>query len=118
VLGIRASVTAKAYPRDEVRAEGVVNDTVGDVPVVVAVASDGLTMVGYVRSVGGTSLEFTRPSETHLAAGGLRWDLASGRAVDGPHAGTVLDPAAARPQMLRSAWQDFNPDSEYYLAGD
>jgi hypothetical protein len=38
--------------------------------------------------------------------------------VSGPHEGRVLEAAAARPQMLRSAWQDFNPGSEYYLAGD
>jgi hypothetical protein len=75
-------------------------------------------MVSYVRSVGGPVLEFTRPSETHLQAGGSRWEVTSGRAVDGPHAGTVLEPAAARPQLLRSAWQDFTPESEFYLAGD
>jgi hypothetical protein len=118
VLGITANGSATAYPRGEVQAAGVVNDAVGGLPVVVAVAADGLTMVAYVRSVDGRTPEFDRVSETHLGADGSRWELTSGRAVDGPHAGAVLEPAAARPQMLRSAWRDFQPDSEFYLAGD
>lgn len=96
VLGIEADGEAPAYPFDVVVDAGVVNDRVGDLPVVVTVTS-GDTLVGYDRRVGGETRSFEPDGAAHMRGGGSRWERASGRAVDGPHAGTQLRSATAVP---------------------
>lgn len=113
VIGVTSGGTARAYPLEAVRtADGVVNDTVGDLPVVVAASEQG-TLVAYERTVGGETLTFEKDGG-HLAAGGSRWDRLTGRAVDGPHSGTVLRRANDRSQMFWFAWADFHPDTGIY----
>lgn len=114
VLGIAADGNAKAYPLDAITEAGVVNDTVGDLPVVVTVASDDTTLVAYIRRVDGQTLRFEKASATHLRADGSRWKITTGQAVEGPHDGTVLEPAAKKPQMFWFAWLDFHPDTTVY----
>jgi hypothetical protein len=121
VLGIAHGDVARAYPHSAVseastRTEaGVVNDDVGGLPVVVAVTTDG-TLVAYARRVDGETLRFDRPDSTAdvLLAGQSRWDLSTGRVVDGPHEGTTLDRANDRSPMFWFAWADFFPETEIY----
>lgn len=113
VLGVANGGVARAYPLDRVEAAGVVNDEVGGLPVVVAVAPDG-TLVGYVRRVGGDVLRFQRADDRHLAAGGSRWRIATGAAVDGPFAGTRLDRANDISPLFFFAWTDFHPETTVY----
>jgi hypothetical protein len=116
VIGVATDDVARAYPLDNVEAEGgVVNDTVGDLPVVVATA-DG-SLVAYVRRVDGETLEFDRDSDV-LTAGGSRWAIVSGKALDGPHEGTTLERANDRSEMFWFAWADFFPDSGIYGYGE
>nr|WP_241430533.1 DUF3179 domain-containing (seleno)protein [Haloferax alexandrinus] len=49
-----------------------------------------------------------------LVAAGSRWDLLTGRALDGPHEGAVLTRANDRSPMFWFAWADFNPETEIY----
>ncbi|ELZ98812.1 hypothetical protein C440_00610 [Haloferax mucosum ATCC BAA-1512] len=112
VLGIAAGGVARAYPLDTVNEAGVVNDTVGGLPVVVTASSDG-TLVAYVRRIHGTAVAFERDGNALLAAGS-RWDLLTGRALDGPHDGTTLTRANDRSPMFWFAWADFNPGTEIY----
>ncbi|MFB6301094.1 MAG: DUF3179 domain-containing protein [Halobacteriales archaeon] len=114
VLGIRSEGVAKAYPFEAVQQTGVVNDTVGNLPVVVTVAPDETTLVAYDRRVDGSSLHFSKVSSNHLRGGGSRWKIVTGRAVDGPHQGTALTPATNTPQLFWFAWLDFNPDTAVY----
>lgn len=100
VLGITSDGVTKAYPLPAVQKVGVVNDEVGDLPVVVTVAADDATLVGYDRRVDGSTLRFEKASATRLSADGSRWTITTGRAVDGPYEGTTLDPAAKKPQMF------------------
>jgi hypothetical protein len=112
VLGVATDDAAKAYPRVDVQdADGVVNDTVGDLPVVVATADDSL--FAYVRRVDGETLEFGRDGDA-LTAGGSRWSVVSGEAMDGPGEGTTLERANDRSQMFWFAWADFFPETEIY----
>jgi hypothetical protein len=112
VLGVATDGTAKAYPFGAVdEAGGVVNDAVGDLPVVVATSGDSL--VAYVRRVDGETLEFSRDGDV-LTTGGSRWGVVSGRARDGPHEGTTLEQANDRTPMFWFAWSDFFPDSTIY----
>lgn len=112
VLGVVDAETAKAFPLPAVREAGVINDTVGTRPVVVA-ATDS-TLVAYERTVDGTTLQFTRADERQLAAGGSRWEILTGRAVDGPYEGARLTSASRRSQLFWFAWAEFYPETEIY----
>ncbi|KTG30828.1 DUF3179 domain-containing protein [Haloferax profundi] len=114
VIGVTAGGVARAYPFDPVSNAGVVNDRVADLPVVVSATTDG-TLVAYVRRVDGTVLEFERDGDV-LVGGGSRWDIVTGRALDGPHEGTALTRANDRSPMFWFAWADFNPGTEIYGA--
>ncbi|WP_396612542.1 DUF3179 domain-containing protein [Haloferax sp. S1W] len=112
VIGVTSGGIARAYTLSTVNAAGVVNDEVGDLPVVVASSKDG-TLVAYVRRVDGEVVEFERDGRD-LKAAGSRWGLLTGRALDGPHEGTVLTRANDRSPMFWFAWADFNPETEIY----
>ncbi|MEF8841073.1 MAG: DUF3179 domain-containing (seleno)protein [Haloarculaceae archaeon] len=111
VIGVAHDGVARAYTLQTLAKEGVVNDTVGGLPVVVSMAST--TMVAYVRRIGGRTLGFDREDDV-LIGGGSRWDIVSGRALDGPFEGRTLEPANVRSPMFWFAWADFYPDSEIY----
>jgi hypothetical protein len=114
VFGVAAGGEAVAYPLPAVREAGVVNDAVGGLPVVVAVDPREERLVAYVRRVGGETLEFAAADGAFVRAGGSRWSVGSGRAVDGPHEGTRLDHATETPPMFWFAWLEFHPDSAVY----
>ena len=116
VVGVTAGGDARAYPFDVVVEAGVVNDAVGGLPVVVTV-TPGDALVAYERQVDGTALAFEPAGDAHLRAGGSRWERATGRAVDGPHAGTQLAPATDVPAMFWKGWRDFHPETGVYEGG-
>ncbi len=112
VLGVATDGAARAYPFRVVReAGGVVNDRVGDLPVVVASTHD--SMVAYDRRVGGETVAFGRDGDA-LVGGGSRWAVVSGRARDGTHEGVELGRANDRSPMFWFAWQDFFPGTDVY----
>jgi len=115
VLGVRRDGEAVAYPLPAVAdAGGVVEDTVGDTPVVVATGSDGSTLHGWVRTVDGETLSFESAGDGRLAAGGSTWLTATGEAVDGPAEGTSLTPASDAGQLFWFAWADFTEETGVY----
>jgi hypothetical protein len=115
VVGVEHGGVARAYPLEPVQQVGVVNDEVGGLPVVVA-ATDSGTLVAYVREVDGETLAFERESDGFLAAGGSRWRLLGGLAVDGPHEGTRLQQANTVAQEFFFSWLNFHPETEVWSA--
>ncbi|MFC7229497.1 DUF3179 domain-containing protein [Salinirubellus salinus] len=113
VAGVDHEGVARAYPFPVVRGEDVVNDRVGGLPVVVALAPGG-TLVAYDRRVDGGTLRFEAADDRHLCAGGSRWERTTGRAADGPYDGARLAPTAAHTAMFWSAWVAFHPDTTVY----
>jgi hypothetical protein len=113
VIGVRHDGVARAYPFDDVRDAGVVNDRVGGLPVAVTTTPAG-SMAAYIRRVGAKTLRFETVDEGPLAAGGSRWERGTGRAVDGPHEGTTLDRANDKPPLFWEGWSNFNPDTDIY----
>ncbi|EMA43093.1 DUF3179 domain-containing protein [Halococcus saccharolyticus] len=113
VIGIAHDEMARAYPFDTVTNEGVINDRVGDLPVVVTVDS-GDALVAYERRIDGDVLSFEPAGEDAIRADGSRWRRATGEAVDGPHKGTQLPRANDASPMFFFAWRDFNPETEVY----
>lgn len=115
VLGVRARGTAKAYPLETIRAKTVINDAVGDVPVVVAIAGDGETIVAYVRRVGDTTASFEPAGDGAIRGAGSRWSITTGRATSGPHRGMRLPTPARTARLFWFAWLDFNPETTVYV---
>lgn len=119
VVGVQFNETARAYPLRVLAAEQVINDTVGEVPVVVAAGGASTaspTLVAYVRVVAGTELRFSPIDEEHMAAGGSRWTIDSGRAIDGPYEGVRLRRANEATTMFWFAWLGFHRETSVYSA--
>ncbi|WP_435197498.1 DUF3179 domain-containing protein [Natronomonas sp. EA1] len=113
VVGLERDGVTRAYPFPAVAERGVVNDRVGDLPVVVTVTPDG-GLAAYERGVDGRVLSFRGAGPGHLRAGGSRWVRTTGEAVDGPFRGTTLGRAADLPPMFWSGWSAFHPDTELF----
>ncbi|ERH11667.1 MAG: protein of unknown function (DUF3179), partial [halophilic archaeon J07HB67] len=119
VLGVRRDGETVAYPLPAVTdAGGVVEDTVGDTPVVVATGSDGSTLHGWVRTVDGETLSFEPAGDGRLAAGDSTWLTATGEAVDGPYEERSLASASDAGQLFWFAWADFTEETRVYESGD
>jgi len=114
VIGIATDGAARAYPRREVEWNEPINDIVGDVPVVVALA-DG-TLVAYDRRVDGGTLR-VEADDGALAGGGSRWDPLTGQATEGPHAGRTLRDVAPVGGLYWAAWLKVRPETEVYGRG-
>ncbi|KAB1188271.1 MULTISPECIES: DUF3179 domain-containing protein [Haloferax] len=114
VVGVRDGTVTRAYAETRVRWAGVVNDTVGDLPVVVTTAP-GYTLVAYDRRVAGEVVHFDREEDV-LVGGGSRWNVQTGHALDGPHDGERLHRANEYSPMLWFAWLAFNPATEVWDA--
>jgi hypothetical protein len=112
VKGVVVDGTARAYPFPVVEREGLLNDRVGGHPVLVGLGT-GTRLVAYDRCVDGQALTFEATEEGMARAGGSRWRLDTGLAVDGPHDGERLTELGGQP-MFWFAWQKFNPDSDVY----
>ncbi|PSQ38067.1 hypothetical protein BRD13_07705 [Halobacteriales archaeon SW_5_70_135] len=113
VVGVATEDAAKAYPFGRVAEVGVVDDRVGDLPVVVA-AGAGETLSAFDRRVGGEALDFEPAGEDRMRAGGSTWTRSSGVAVDGPYEGSRLDDAARVSTEFWFAWLNFHPNTTVY----
>ncbi|WP_338728996.1 DUF3179 domain-containing protein [Haladaptatus sp. DJG-WS-42] len=113
VIGVTDGATARAYPFPELDGAGVVNDTVGSRPVVVAALTDG-SLVAYDRTVGDDVLTFAPGAPDEMAGGDSTWNLTTGVAFDGPHAGTQLTRANDVSPLFWFAWAKFNPQTDIY----
>jgi hypothetical protein len=124
VVGVVHGGVARAYPVTVVAERGVVNDEVGGEPIVVAAVpdtTDGPTGVlgAYRRRLDdqdadGEVLTFAPAPGPFVRAGGSRWRISTGRAVDGPHAGRRLRPASHATQLFWVAWVEFYPETQVY----
>jgi len=113
VLGVRHDGVARAYPLPVVYREGVVNDRLGDQPVVVAVGP-GNVLAAYDARIDGDRLQFELADSQHVRADGSRFRIASGRAVDGPYEDETLQRLNDVSRLFWRSWLEFNPDTAVY----
>lgn len=111
LAGTAAGSAARAFDWNELVRERVINDRVGNQPVLLLLGADNVSFQAFdARPGGGPPLELERtaePARFRDKATGATWDE-SGLALDGPQAGTRLTAIPAYQEFWHS-WQDFHP---------
>jgi len=112
VIGLVLGENSKAFYYTDVERQGTVNDTLGDVPVVVWASQE--IYQAYVRRVDGKTLTFTFDGENLIdEETASSWDPNLGLARSGPLVGRSLLPVPSL-SSYDWAWTDFYPDSEFF----
>jgi len=103
VLGVEVGATSKAYDWNRLKKERVINDEVGGVPLVLALAGDDLTFVAFERP---GADRFTLEG-TALVSAGQRYDF-SGKGV-GDASGQARLRTVRASQEFWHSWRTFHP---------
>lgn len=115
VLAVEAGGAHRAYPLAAL-AGGVVNETVGGVPIVVFFDSQSRTAAAFRRALDGRTLEFVAAGGGQRvardAATGSGWRI-DGQAIDGPLKGRTLD-AVKFHTGAWYAWAAYFPETSVY----
>jgi hypothetical protein len=112
VIGVDVGEEALAFYYQDVEEAGIVQTTIGDLPVIVWAAGGEYGV--YLPQVDGQSLTFSNEAGiVYDDQTRSRWDLARGLALEGPLQGQGLQ---ALPSLTSYdwAWYDFYPDSAIY----
>jgi hypothetical protein len=95
-LGVAVATERRFYPLDRLAGRPVINDRIGEVPVVVLIQDGTEAAAAYARCVDGRALTF-EPAQWQGRAAlrdretGTTW-ISAGEAVDGPGTGSRLEP--------------------------
>jgi len=105
VVGIERGTASKAFDWNLLKAHRIINDRVGDTPIVLALSEDGQSFAAFERPAGVSA--FTIAGNV-LAANGRSYDF-SGRDLAG--AGPALTPIEASQEFWHS-WRSFHPATQ------
>ena len=105
VIGIACGTASKAFDWNELKARRVINDRVGDTPIVLALSEDGQGFVAFERPADVPAFAL---AGNVLTANGRSYDF-SGR--DRAGAGPSLTPIAASQEFFHS-WLSFHPATQ------
>ena len=112
VIGLLLADQAKAFYYLDVEAAGVVNDFVGDIPVMVWAGDENFH--AYIRQVAGQRLTFRMVGgEVVDEETGSTWDIGRGLATDGPLKGQGMQ-SVPNSSAFDWAWLDFYPESAFH----
>jgi hypothetical protein len=116
VVGLDVGGAHKAYPLAELEIQNVVNDTVGDVPVLVTYARETDTAMAFARIAEGKILTFSMNSMGKLTDEQTSsvWND-TGVAMEGPMEGAKLEMLPPLPSFWFS-WAQFYPETEVFTA--
>ena len=114
VIGVSLGEHAKAYPFRLVSKDLVVNDHIGDLPVLVYANPDDKEAHVFVRRVGDEDLQFAWIDEALVdKMPGSVWQPTTGFALEGELKGTLLKELPYS-TAYDWAWKNFYPDTEFY----
>jgi hypothetical protein len=116
VIGVTDGAAAAAYPFAVLNMEPVINDQVGERPILVVFNPDIGSGIVFDRRVGDQILTWTAgiSSETMIdGETGTVWNLFTGDAVEGPLAGHSLERVSSTPSFW-FGWKDFYPHTRIY----
>jgi hypothetical protein len=112
VIGLVLAGEAKAFYYRDVEAGGIVNDFVGQIPVMVWAGDENFH--AYVRQVGDQILTFRLEGDRLIdEETGSTWNIGRGLATDGPLKGQGLQGVPSS-SSFDWAWEDFYPQTEFY----
>ena len=118
IIGIELGDAAKGYPFVLAAREQVINDMLGELPLVLAVDGENYAVHAYLRNVDGRVLTFSREGDMLVdEETGSTWNPINGLATSGALAGKALRPVPYVP-AFDEAWYDFFPQTEMYTIGD
>jgi hypothetical protein len=117
LLGVEETGTHKAYPFTEIKDRLVLNDVVGNLPIVILYDPDTETITAFSRVLQGETVEFqaeTGPNGVSFKDSkyGFAWDF-NGRASDPGSEEMCLEPVTAF-KAFWFAWFVFYPETEVY----
>ena len=113
VYGVELGGVAKAYPDDELAKFVVVNDVVGNMPILVARDPETQTVRIFERKISNSVLDFEfKNGRLHDKQTGSEWNF-EGFAVNGRYANTQLVLTVA-PAHFWFAWAAFKPGTELF----
>ena len=120
VIGLQLFGAEKAYPYRELSRQPVVNDTVGDLDVVITFDATAATGAVWNRAVDAMKLtfrEFGPDGDSLMADDETRstWSMLTGLAVDGPLTGARLTQLPTTPSFW-FAWLDLFPATALFEA--
>jgi hypothetical protein len=107
VVGVTIGAASKAYDWNRLKTERVINDRVGDTPIVLVLAVDEQSFAVFERPV---ETETFSISDDILSAGGKSYDFA-GRDLTAPS--QHLKRITAYQEFWHS-WRTFHPDTDKY----
>ena len=103
VLGVQLDGKSKAYDWIELKMSQIINDKIGETPIVIAISSDENSFATFKRESGE---QFTIQNDSLISARG-KFDFA-GRGAD-----NNLQPVISYQEFWHS-WKEFHPDTEVY----
>ncbi|MFB6209031.1 MAG: DUF3179 domain-containing protein [Candidatus Nanohaloarchaea archaeon] len=109
VQGIEVGNSSKAYPADVVEERGVIQDRVGNEPVMIMQRPDDGSIIAFSREVGGKTLNFSLTEKALVDSTGTRWSF-SGEELNGSRQLDVITPRG----FYWFAWSKFHPETEVY----
>lgn len=104
VVGIKLAGESKAYDWNRLRRESIVNDVIGDKPIVLVLAADGVSFFAFERP--DSSMRFALRGDS-LVAGSRAY------AMTGRGAADTLAPLSASQEFWHS-WRTFQPETKRY----
>jgi len=117
VVGVKCSGKEKAYLWQDLLDKKIINDRIGNIPVLVMVENDSLTFHALKREINGTETEFFSDTAGFFTDALTRsaWNT-FGKCVQGEKSGAQLEPLPAYQEFWHS-WLTFNPSTEKYKPG-
>lgn len=116
VVGLSLGDAARAYPVQRVIEERVVEDRVGETPVVLVVGPDGESVRAFVSRIRGNEVQFflSRQGPWSLldSVTASAWDF-RGCAVSGSARGTCLEPVGVLKDYWFD-WRNYHPETSVY----
>ncbi len=117
VVGVRLNGEARAYPFSVLNKEPVVNDAVGNEPVVVFSNKENTSGTVFSRELEAGGVLAFRPTDTPRYAldeqTGSEWDTLTGRAIAGELAGVQLAQVPIT-YAFWFGWSDYHVDTTVY----
>lgn len=115
VIGVASDTGATAYPFSVLSEEGIVNDTVGGLEVLVVFDAENASGVVFNREHNGTALTFRSHDGLTLIDDqtGTLWDGLTGKALSGELSGTQLSRVKSTSSFW-FGWKDFYPSTAVY----